>query len=203
VDALSALDVASAAFASTLRQVGDDQWDLPTPNVGWSVRDLVNHVVGGNRRYVLLLSGAPTVEVEALRDLDHLTTDPVADFISTAAAVAAAFRRPGVLELVVHHRLGDRYGAELLVMRIGEHALHGWDLARAIDADDTIDPPVVEVMLAAIDAAPTSPARAGFISLPGADRMSGAARLLALSGRQPSPGPARRGTPRTRATYQP
>jgi uncharacterized protein (TIGR03086 family) len=184
VDALSALDVATAAFASTLRQVGDEVWDRPTPNPGWSVRDLVNHVVGGNRRYVLLLSGAPTAEVEKLRDLDHLGSDPVAAFTSTAAAAAAAFRAPGVLEVVVHHRLGDRYGAELLVMRIGEHALHGWDLARSIGADDTIDPPVVEVMLAAIEADPTSPARADFASLPEAASLTGAARLLALSGRE-------------------
>jgi uncharacterized protein (TIGR03086 family) len=184
VDALSALDVASAAFALTLRQVGDDQWDLPTPNPGWSVRDLVNHVVGGNRRYVLLLTGAPTAEVEALREIDHLTTDPVADFTTTTAEIAAAFRRPDALEVIVHHRHGDRYGAELLVMRIGEHALHGWDLARAIGADDTIDPPVVEVMLAAIAADPTSPARAGFAPLPDADQLTGVERLLALSGRQ-------------------
>lgn len=183
MDALSALDVATAGFASTLRLVGDDDWGLPTPNPGWSVRDLVNHVVGGNRRYVLLLSAAPTVEVEQLRDLDHLTDNPVADFTMTAAEVARAFRAPGALEQVVHHRLGDRYGAELLVMRIGEHALHGWDLARAIGADETIDPPVVEAMLAAIDADPTSPARSGFVSAPGADALSGAARLLALSGR--------------------
>jgi hypothetical protein len=69
-------------------------------------------------------------------------------------------------------------------MRIGEHALHGWDLARSIGADDTIDPPVVEVMLAAIEADPTSPARAGFASLPEAASLTGAARLLALSGRE-------------------
>lgn len=183
MDALSALDVASAAFGSTLRQVQPEHWQLPSPNPGWSVRDLVNHVVGGNRRYVLLLAGAPTVEVEELRALDHLGDDPVAEFTTTAAEVAATFRAPGALEAVVHHRLGDRYGAELLVMRIGEHALHGWDLARAIGAEDTIDPPVVEVMLAAIEADPTSPARAGFVSLPGAAKLHGAARLLALSGR--------------------
>jgi len=184
MDAFAALDVATAGFARTLSLVTDDAWDRPSPDPGWSVRNLVNHVVGGNRRYVLLLAGAPTSEVEALRDIDHLSAEPRRDFIVTAAEVAAAFRQPGALERVVHHRHGDRYGAELLVMRIGEHALHGWDLARAIGADEALDPPVVEVMLAAIDADPTSVARAGFTPLPGAERLSGAARLLALTGRR-------------------
>jgi uncharacterized protein (TIGR03086 family) len=183
VDAFGALDIATAGFARTLALVQPGQWAAPTPNPGWSVRDLVNHVVGGNRRYVLLLSGAPTEDVEALRELDHLGDDPIESFRATAATVAAAFAERGVLERVVHHRRGDRYGAELLVMRIGEHALHGWDLARAIGADPSIDEPVVETLLAAAAADPTSIERAGYAALPGADNLDGVARLLALTGR--------------------
>jgi uncharacterized protein (TIGR03086 family) len=183
VDAFGAFDVASAAFARTLALVRPEQWDAPTPNPGWSVRDLANHVVGGNQRYLLLLSGAATSEVEALRDLDHLGDDPGARFRRTAAEVATAFAKRGALERVVHHRRGDRYGAELLMMRITEHALHGWDLARAIGQDDSIDFPVVETLLAAIDADPTSVERAGFTSMAGAAGMLGVARLLALTGR--------------------
>ncbi|HEX3707707.1 MAG TPA: TIGR03086 family metal-binding protein [Mycobacteriales bacterium] len=183
MDLHAALDVATAGFARTLALVKPEQWESATPNQGWSVRDLVNHVVGGNRRYVLLLAGAPTAEVEALRDVDHLTDDPYADFLSTAAEVSTAFAEPGVLDRVAHHGRGDRSGAELLVMRVSEHALHGWDLARAIGQDDRIDPPVVDVLLAAIDADPTSPAWAAFTPLPGADDLIGAMRLLALTGR--------------------
>jgi hypothetical protein len=66
-------------------------------NPGWTVRDLVNHVVGGNRRYVLLLTGAPTAEVEALRDLEHLGTDPLAAFTLTSAEMVTAFHQPGAM----------------------------------------------------------------------------------------------------------
>ena len=183
MDPHGALDVATAGFARTLALVEPDQWNSPTPNPGWSVRDLVNHVVGGNRRYVLLLTGAPTTAVEALRNLDHLGEDPGESFRTTAAEVAAAFEERGALERVVHHRRGDLYGAELLVMRITEHALHGWDLARAIGADESIDPPVVETILAAVDADPTSIERAGFTPTAGAAELTGVARLLALTGR--------------------
>src|SRR5260370_8001843 len=39
--------------------VRDDQWDAPTPCTGWNVRDLVNHVVGGNLAFASLLRGRP------------------------------------------------------------------------------------------------------------------------------------------------
>jgi uncharacterized protein (TIGR03086 family) len=146
-EALDALDRATAGFRGHLAAVTDDDWDRPTPNPGWSVRDLVNHVVGGNRRYLILLAGAPTAEVEKLRDGDHLGGAPLAAFDRTSAAVAAAFRDPGALEQTVHHRKGDRSGDDLLTMRILEHALHGWDLATAIGADTRIGPSVIAVLL--------------------------------------------------------
>jgi uncharacterized protein (TIGR03086 family) len=183
VDPFGALDVATAGFARTLALVQAGQWEAETPNPGWTVRDLVNHVVGGNRRYVLLLAGAPTEEVEALRDLDHLTDDPYADFVSTSAAVSTAFRAPGSLKVIVHHRLGDRTGAELLVMRIAEHALHGWDLARAIGADENLDDGVVETLLTATQSNPAWLTRAGYVPLADTERLAGPNLLLSLTGR--------------------
>jgi uncharacterized protein (TIGR03086 family) len=183
VDAFDVLDIATAGFASTLRLVEPTHFGLPTPNPGWTVRDLLNHVVGGNRRYVVLLTGAPTEQVEALRDLDHLTADPYGDFVTTAAAVSAAFREPGVLDRVVHHRWGDRTALQLLFLRITEHLLHGWDLARAIDGDDSLDPSVVDFLLAAIDVDPTLVNPNAFATSPSDDGLTGAARLLALTGR--------------------
>ena len=37
---------AVAEFDSRIRQIGDHQWQAPTPDEDWSVRDLVNHLVG-------------------------------------------------------------------------------------------------------------------------------------------------------------
>jgi uncharacterized protein (TIGR03086 family) len=184
VDLHGALDIATAGFARTLRLVEPTQWSAPTPNPGWSVRDLVNHVVGGNRRYVLLLAGAPTEQVEALRDQHHLSDEPDVDFAATSLEVVLAFKAPGVLGRTVHHRLGDRSGRDLLVMRIMEHALHGWDLARAIEADDELDPPVVHCLLEALDADPTLLTRTGFTPVEPPADASPAEILLALTGRR-------------------
>jgi uncharacterized protein (TIGR03086 family) len=107
----------------------------------------VNHVVGGNLRYTMLLHGSPEHEVEATRAADNLGEDPVASFLTTAAEVLAAFREEGALARVTRHRAGERTGAELLVMRLLDVAVHGWDLAVAIGADQTIAPDVVALLL--------------------------------------------------------
>ena len=41
------------------------------------------------------------------------------------------------------HPMGDIPATQLFEMRIGELALHGGDLTRAIGADETLDPEVV------------------------------------------------------------
>ena len=56
----------------------------------------------------------------------------------------AAFAEPGALLRTVHHPAGDRPGQVLAGMRVGEFAIHGWDLARAIRVDETLDPHLVE-----------------------------------------------------------
>jgi uncharacterized protein (TIGR03086 family) len=184
VDIYAALETATAGFARVLAEVPDDAWQAPTPNPGWSVYDLVNHVVGGNRRYLMLLAGAPTERVESIRALDHLGEDPATAFDDTAAAVLAAFREPGALRRTVHHRLGDRSGADLLAMRVIEHALHGWDLARAIGVDDGIDPDVVDVLLSVLNTDPTLLARSGYPPHDPSPAVDPQRRLLVLTGRE-------------------
>lgn len=160
--------VANGEFARRLRLVGPDDWRRPTPCSQWDVRALVNHVVGGNVRYQLLLSGAPTEQVEATRTVDYLGDDALTSFLGTAEVVVANFHQDGALNRVGHHATGDRTGRELLSMRILDAAIHGWDLARAIGADETLDKDVVAFLLtytAGLDLGPEqrafAPAAAG------------------------------------------
>jgi uncharacterized protein (TIGR03086 family) len=146
---LELLVVAVDAFARRLRLVGPDDWPRPTPCSEWDVRALVNHVVGANVRYRLLLHGAATDEVEATRTVDHLGEDPVASFVTTADVLTACFREDGALDRTAHHVTGDRTGRELLSMRILDVGVHGWDLARAIGVDETLEQDVVTFLLAA------------------------------------------------------
>jgi uncharacterized protein (TIGR03086 family) len=147
-DTVELLVVANDEFARRLRLVGPDDWRRPTPCSEWDVRALVNHVVGGSIRHRMLLHGARTHEVEATRAVDHLGADPVAAFAVAADVVVGCFREDGALERIVHHAAGDRTGRELLSMRVLDSAIHGWDLARAIGADDTLDEALVAYLLA-------------------------------------------------------
>ena len=47
-----------AGFAATVAAVEAHQWDVPSPCEGWSVFDVVDHVVAGERFTVGVLGGA-------------------------------------------------------------------------------------------------------------------------------------------------
>jgi|tagenome__1003787_1003787.scaffolds.fasta_scaffold20554013_2 uncharacterized protein (TIGR03086 family) len=114
--------------------VTDDQWEAPTPCAGWDVRQLVNHLVGGNRLFARVLSGEPLPPVEQLgrhAGEDQLGDDPAAAWRGSAEAMLAAFRGPGVLERMHTVPAGTLPGPAALHLRIVETLVHGWDLARA------------------------------------------------------------------------
>ena len=147
-DPVELLVVANDEFERRLRLVGPDDWRRPTPCSEWDVRALVNHVVGANHRYQLLLHGAPSEQVEATRTVDHLGDDALAALVVTAEGVVACFGEEGALEHIAHHATGDRTGRELLSMRILDAAIHSWDLARAIGADESLSDEIVAFLLA-------------------------------------------------------
>jgi uncharacterized protein (TIGR03086 family) len=85
------------------------------------------------------------------------------------------------------HPAGERNGAQLLEMRLLDVAVHTWDLARAIGADEALDPDVVAFALTLQDTFEAGRERGSFAP-PQADTppdCSAQARLLHLAGRQP------------------
>jgi uncharacterized protein (TIGR03086 family) len=187
VAALDLLSRAHDGFAQRLALVRPGQWAAPTPCTEWDVRALVNHVVGANRRYTMLLHGATTDEVEATRAADHLSGDPVTSFAATAAELTAAFAEPGAMARTAYHRAGERTGAQLLEMRVLDIAVHTWDLARAIGASESLDPGVVAFALTLQDTFDAARQRGAFAPPPGNTPADSSAQacLLYLAGRQP------------------
>jgi TIGR03086 family protein len=131
---------ASDGFGRRLGLVTEGQWSGPTPCTDWDVRALVNHVAQGNLNYVRLLDGASAAEFLRHRDADALGDDPAGAFAAAARACAEAYAAPGVLERVVDHPSGRLTGAQALAVRTTDTVIHTWDLARAIGAEDTLDP---------------------------------------------------------------
>src|SRR6266496_368210 len=99
----------------------------PTPCTDWTVRQLVNHLIGMNRVFAALLADQPPPPRPSA---DHVEDDPAGAYRDSAAALRAAFGRPGVLERTYHGPLGTATGAERLQIRHYDLLAHGWDLAQ-------------------------------------------------------------------------
>jgi uncharacterized protein (TIGR03086 family) len=110
----------------------------------------VRHVVAGTRMSTVLLEGATRDEAFATVASFEVGDDPQATFATVMAENAAAFGVPGALTRTVAHPMGDIPAELLLGFRIGDLTLHSWDLARAIGADETLDPVLVAAVWAAV-----------------------------------------------------
>jgi uncharacterized protein (TIGR03086 family) len=114
------------------------------------VRDLLHHVVGGNRMSVVLLEGGSAADAMALREDDLLGDDFLLAYEDSVADSRRAFTEVGSLDSIVHHPMGDIPAAQLLGYRVTDLTLHGWDLARAVGADEAIDAELAEFVLAGL-----------------------------------------------------
>jgi uncharacterized protein (TIGR03086 family) len=132
------LATAQVDIRRRVKAIGAAQWDLPTPCTDWNVKDLVVHLVGGSRMAARLLQGASAEDAVAVFAAEH-GPDLGAELDVALAEELSAFEGPQALETTVHHPgAGDVPGATLLQFRIGDYLLHGWDLARATGADESL-----------------------------------------------------------------
>jgi uncharacterized protein (TIGR03086 family) len=135
-------------FGEHVHAVGDDQWDAPTPDDEWNVRDLVNHLVGENLWTKPLMQGKTIEDVGSAYDGDVLGDDPVVAWDSSADSALVATGDPGAMDRIVHLSFGDTPASEYTYQLFADHLIHGWDLARAIGADETLDAELVEACAA-------------------------------------------------------
>lgn len=179
---------ATAAFLSRLDQVSEAQFGDLTPCEGWTVADLIGHVIAGNTMTVALVNGATTDEAKAL-----IAAAPSGDVLEQCRhslnESVAALEGPIAADAIVHHPMGDIPASQLLEFRLMDLVLHAWDLSRALGLDETLPGVVVERVYTSM--APLEP----FIGTLGifgdgpsgtlADDASIQVRLLDLTGRRP------------------
>src|ERR1039458_10762962 len=97
---LTTLSSAHAQFSKVLGAVDEAAGQRSTPCGDWSVRDLVGHVIGGERMAVGLLAGGTVDDARAL-----ITEAPPAGnlreaFAAAAAACSSAFAATGAMEMI-------------------------------------------------------------------------------------------------------
>jgi uncharacterized protein (TIGR03086 family) len=176
---------ACALFGERVHQVGDDQWNMPTPCSDWDVRTLVNHVTAENLWTPPLMKGSTVEEVGNRFDGDVLGSDPKGAWDGAARAALSAVQEEGAMERTVHLSFGDSPGREYAYQLFADHLIHSWDLARGVGADDSLDPELVDAC-AAWFAQVEDAYRAGGAIGPRPEIPEGAdaqTRLLAMFGR--------------------
>lgn len=184
MELIPALETALAEFDSRVRRVPD--WAAPTPCTEWSVRDLVNHVTSEHLWAPYLLRGATLPEVGDRFTGDVLGDDPIATWTTASTTSREAFHEHRALPGHVHTTGGPITATEYAWQMIFDLTIHSWDLAKAADLDDTLDPDLVTtvhdelgkyfpVWYGAILASP----------VPVPDDASPQDRLIAATGRQP------------------
>lgn len=192
----SPVDDLAAALAGTgqlVADIGADEWALPSPCTDWSVRDVVNHLVGGNLLFVRVLGGEPLPpreELLAVARTDRLGDDAGGAYGASAEALVEAFRTEGVLDRTVTVPAGTVPGVAALHLRIVEALVHGWDVAHATGRPLSFPDGLVEQELAftrsMLPRLPSRPEGQGPFApeQPAADDAPPLDRLAALLGRR-------------------
>jgi uncharacterized protein (TIGR03086 family) len=171
---------AHSEFGSRLTAVTD--WDAPTPDTEWSIRDLVSHVVEEQQWVPHLLTGSTVAE--ARRRLQPLGSDLRAEWrlYSLAATVAWEAANPDALVSLSYDRVSVE---DYLREQVSDVTIHSWDLARAVGADDRLDDALIEAVWTVFEPQRDTLAASGLFAAPiplpeGAPLQS---QLLALTGR--------------------
>ncbi|HVM00089.1 MAG TPA: TIGR03086 family metal-binding protein [Egibacteraceae bacterium] len=175
---------ACAEFGSRVPAIGSGQWQDPTPCEGWSVRDLVAHIVDECRWTPPLLAGLTIDEVGDRLAGDPLGDDPVGAWEAAAAAATQAAADVD-RDRTVHLSFGNFPARFYLRQLAADHVVHAWDLARAVGADERLDPELVDVLAAWFARQEEAYRAAGAIGerQPLPDDADAQARLLAAFGR--------------------
>ena len=141
------LALATSYFLSVFEQVDEAQLQLPTPCEEWSVAELLWHVTRGSEMAAALVRGASQTEASGFMGMEP-GDDVFGQCRMALDEQMRALNAADDPEMIVHHPIGDVSLIQLFGFRIGDLTLHGWDLARAIGADDVIPEGLAEVVYA-------------------------------------------------------
>jgi uncharacterized protein (TIGR03086 family) len=129
------------ALAVAQRVVDDleqSQFALPTPCDEWNVRQVLEHMIGNNRR----IGGNPPAAGEDVIG-EHLS----AAYASSAASSIAAFSADGAMDRLFMLSIGEVPGHFAVLARSTDQLAHAWDLAKASGMSTDLAPALYESAL--------------------------------------------------------
>ena len=154
VELLELFQRAQAQFTDRVDAVAPDQWDdesLP----GWTVADLVAHLVTEQLWVPPLLAGEPVLEGRFPEETsDLLGSDPFTGWESAADDALSAFAEDDALVRTVHLSRGPTPATDYIFEMTADLTVHAWDLARATDGDTDLDGELITAALVYAESLP-------------------------------------------------
>ena len=147
--AVELIGAASAEFERAVAALPANAWDQPTPS-DVSVRELVEHVVFGNRFTALLLAGMDRDEARSALAGDQLGDDPLAAVAESARRQAEAFADAPAGQPVAGPA-GQVPASAFLRFRLVDLVVHAWDLRRGAGLDEALDEPTVLALTTVVE----------------------------------------------------
>jgi uncharacterized protein (TIGR03086 family) len=132
---------AHTEFAVRLSAVTD--WSAPTPDTEWDTRQLVTHVIEEQQWVPLLLEGRTLREARAAKR--PIGDDLRSEWAKYSSAATAAWQN-AQQDAPVQLSYDTVTVAEYLKEQVSDVAIHSWDLARAVGADETLDDALIEAV---------------------------------------------------------
>jgi uncharacterized protein (TIGR03086 family) len=187
MELIDAYESAFKEWDRLVHEVGEQQWDEPTPCTDWSVRDLVNHLVSEHLWAPHLLNGETAADVGDRFDGDVLGDAPVAAWEEAGSESRSAFHRKGALSGRVHVTGGRIPATDYAWQMTSDLAVHGWDLAQGIGVRSRMPDELADAVYAQIAPEAESWQEAGIFDppVPVPEDVVPQNRLVALLGRRP------------------
>jgi uncharacterized protein (TIGR03086 family) len=130
---------ALAAAQQVVDRVDRTHFDISTPCAEWNVRQVLEHMIGGNRR----VAGDPPGEGEDVIGADHRQS-----YAASAAASLDAFSAHGAMDRMFPLSTGEVPGSFAIQARSNDQLVHAWDLAKAIGVSTDFAPQLCAAALA-------------------------------------------------------
>ncbi len=138
MDPLTQFGQLGPVLGAVIAELQPEQLDLPTPCAAFTVRGVLEHMIGGATAFAAAYRGEEPVEPDL--------TDPVASVQQALEDLGAAVAAPGALDRTIAAPFGEVDGASFARFVVLDGLVHGWDIATA--TGQPYDPPA-ELVVAA------------------------------------------------------